>query len=299
MRTSSVFKAFLLCALIMPLALLSLTLHPGQAAGAEAKGKPLRLVYVEWECATATTTMVKLAIEERFGIPVETIPVSAAAMWVGLASGDADAMLTAWLPVTHAEYLKKNKSKLVDLGPLVGGAKIGWVVPDYVTVTSMADLDAYADKFKNRITGIDPGAGLMALSEKAIKAYGLKKMRLEEGSGATMTAALDDAIRRKEWVVVTGWSPHWKFGRWQLRYLEDPKGVLGGEEYIHTFARKGLDKDYPEVYAFLDRFRYDDIGQLQALMDWNSAKGADPVANARRFMKEHPELVKSWFEETQ
>ena len=262
---------------------------------AEKSGKPVRLVYVEWDCAAATTALAKAAIEDRLGLTVETLPVSAAAMWVGVASGDADALLTAWLPVTHGDYLKKNKDKLTDLGPLVSGARLGWAVPDYVPVRSMADLDAEAGKFEKRIVGIDPGAGLMSLSEKAIKTYGIKNLRLEEGSGATMTAALADAIRRNEWIVVTAWSPHWMFGRWPLRYLDDPEKSLGGEEAIHTFARLGLEKDNPQVHAFLDRFHYADIGQLQMLMDWNSAKGADPAANARRFMKENPELVDSWF----
>jgi ABC-type proline/glycine betaine transport systems, periplasmic components len=275
--------------------LTSIASFPVSSAAAQ-KGKPIRLAYVEWDCAAATTALAKAAIEDRLGLAVETIPVSAAAMWVGVAAGDADAMLTAWLPVTHGDYLKKNKDKLVDLGPLVGGARLGWAVPDYVSVQSMADLDASADKFSKRIVGIDPGAGLMMLSEKAIEKYGIKNLRLEEGSGSTMTAALDDAIRRKEWIVVTAWSPHWMFGRWPLRYLDDPEKVLGGEESIHAFARLGLEKDNPSVYAFLDRFNYANINQLQTLMDWNSDKGADPAANARRFMKENPELVNSWFE---
>ncbi|RDD60424.1 hypothetical protein DRB17_18120 [Ferruginivarius sediminum] len=34
---------------------------------------------------------------------------------------------------------------------------------------------------------------------------------------AGMTSSLKRAIEREEWVVVTGWSPHWRFGRWDLR----------------------------------------------------------------------------------
>lgn len=279
---------------IILLAVAFLLAFTDAAQAASKDAKPVRIAYVEWDCARATSNLVKAAIEDRLHRKVELLPVSAGAMWMAVASGDVDATVTAWLPVTHGDYLKRLEGKVRDLGPLVGGARLGWAVPDYVTVNSIAELDAAADRFGGRIIGIDPGAGLMRMSEDAIKAYGLKKMQLVEGSGATMTAALADAIRRKEWIVVTAWSPHWMFGRWQLKYLDDPKGALGGMESIHTVVRKGLDKDMPEVFAFLDRFAYADTAQLQTLMAWNNEEGADPLTNARRFMKEHPALVGSW-----
>lgn len=262
---------------------------------AEAAQKKVTLVYVEWDCAAATSYLAKAAMEEKLGVSVELLPVSAAAMWASVASGDADATLAAWLPVTHANYAKRLKGRFEDLGPLASGARLGWAVPEYVTVTSMEDVSNHAKEFNNTVTGIDSGAGLMMLSEKAMKEYGLNTMQLQDGSGATMVAALNDAIRRKEWIVVTAWSPHWMFGRWNLRYLDDPKKTLGESETINTVVRNGLKKDMPEVYAFLDKFHYTDIGQLQTLMAWNQEKGADLTANAKRFMKENPELVNSWF----
>ncbi|NCC23651.1 MAG: glycine betaine ABC transporter substrate-binding protein [Deltaproteobacteria bacterium] len=258
------------------------------------KGK-VRLAYVEWDCATASTNLAKAVLEEQ-GYEVELFPVAGAAMWQAVGTGDVDAMVTAWLPVTHATYFDKVQDKVENLGPITGGARLGWAVPTYVTISSIEELNANADKFDGKIIGIDPGAGLMGLSEKAIKEYKLDKLELMEGSGATMTAALSDAIKNKKWVVVTAWSPHWMFGRWELKYLEDPKGVLGEEEHIDTIVRKGLKKDMPEVYAILDRFSYDNPNQLQMLMAWNQEKDADPAANAKRFMKENPDLVKKWLD---
>ncbi|WP_353119842.1 glycine betaine ABC transporter substrate-binding protein [Nitratidesulfovibrio sp.] len=279
---------------LMTLAVLLLATQALAAAPMATDGKPVRLAYVEWDCATASTHLAKAVIEDKLGRKVEVLPVSAAAMWMAVATGDVDGMVTAWLPVTHGDYLKKVEGKVKDLGPLVGGARLGWAVPDYVPLKSIEELKANAGKFKGKVIGIDPGSGLMKLSEKAMQEYGLNEMILVEGSGATMTAALDDAIRRKEWIVVTAWSPHWMFGRWKLHYLDDPKKTLGEEERIHTVVRNGLDKDMPDVYAFLDRFRYADANQLETLMAWNQEKGADLMANARRFMKEHPELVREW-----
>jgi glycine betaine/proline transport system substrate-binding protein len=270
--------------------LLMLSLSVPAFAG---KGK-VKIAYVEWDCAAASTNVVKAVLQERMGYEVEIIPVAAAAMWQALGTGDADAMVTAWLPVTHAAYLDKVKGKVENLGPIVGGAKLGWAVPSYVTIDSIAQLNDNADKFNGKIIGIDPGAGLMALSEKVMEEYGLDKMELIEGSGATMTATLANAIRDKEWVVVTAWSPHWMFGKWDLKYLDDPKNVLGEEEHIDTVVRKGLKADMPEVYAFLDKFSWKDTKQLQMVMAWNQEKGSDRYENAVRFIKENKEQVDSW-----
>jgi glycine betaine/proline transport system substrate-binding protein len=263
------------------------------AGSVSAQDKSVRIAYVEWDCAAASTHVVKAALEDM-GYEVEILPVAAAAMWQAVGTGNVDGMVTAWLPVTHADYYERVKNDVEDLGPIVGGAKLGWVVPSYVTINSIAELNDHADQFNGRIIGIDPGAGLMRLSEEAVKEYALTRMELIEGSDATMTAALGNAVDRNQWVVVTGWSPHWMFGVWDLKYLDDPKGILGGEERIHTIVRKGLKEDKPEVYNFLNNFAWKDPNQLQMVMAWNQESGTDRLENAKRFLRENPEQVNSW-----
>ncbi|SMP71256.1 glycine betaine/proline transport system substrate-binding protein [Desulfonatronum zhilinae] len=262
-------------------------------AGTALAKERVRIAYVEWDCAAASTHIVKAALEQM-GYEVEILPVAAAAMWQAVGTGNVDGMVTAWLPVTHADYLERVKGDVEDLGPIVGGAKLGWAVPSYVTIDSIAELDDQADKFNGRIIGIDPGAGLMRLSEEAVKEYDLTRMQLIEGSDATMTGALSTAIDKNDWVVVTAWSPHWMFGVWELKYLDDPKGILGGEEQIHTIVRKGLKEDMPEVYTLLNNFSYKDPNQLQMVMAWNAEPNSDRMENARRFLKENEEQFKSW-----
>ena len=261
------------------------------------ENKTLKIVYVEWDCATASSNLAKAVLEDRLGYKVELLPVPQPILWTSLASGDADAMVTAWLPDTHKEMYAKVKNQVEMLGKLTGGARLGLAVPDYVPLKSVEELSANAAKFKNRIIGIDPGAGIMQLTEKLLKDYNIKNMELVEGSGTIMTSSLADAIRNKEWIVVTAWSPHWMFGRWQLHYLDDPKASLGREEGIYKVGRKGLKKDHPAAWAFLTHFSYTGADQLQQLMAWNQEKGTDPLQNARRFMKAYPEQVNSWLEQ--
>jgi len=285
------FKPFSLLLMAL-LAALSL---PGcsekQQQGKAPAPKKVELVYVEWATEVASTNVVRAVLEQQ-GYKVTVTPVSAAAMWQAVASDDADGMVAAWLPTTHAHYLKKVKDKVKDLGPNLEGTRIGLVVPDYVTIDSINDLNANAERFNHRIIGIDPGAGLMSKTEKVIKEYGLD-FKLVEGSGATMVAALADAIDRQQWIVVTGWTPHWKFARWKLKYLDDPKNVYGKSGEIHTVVRLGLKQDMPKVYRILDRFHWSPQ-EMMALMEKNRHKGADPYENAKQWVADHPDRVKEW-----
>ncbi|MFN2338361.1 MAG: glycine betaine ABC transporter substrate-binding protein [Gammaproteobacteria bacterium] len=260
------------------------------ACGARDKSNEIDLVYVEWASEVASTNVIRVVLEKA-GFDVNMTSVSAAAMWQSVATGDQDAFVAAWLPTTHGHYLERVADQVEDLGPNLEGTRIGLVVPAYVEIDSIEELNRHADRFQGRIIGIDPGAGIMSTTEQAIEEYGLN-LDLLEGSDATMTGALRDAIRNQEWVVVTGWTPHWKEGRWELKYLEDPKGIYGGEEYIHTIVRAGLRDDMPKAHAILDRFHWTPT-QMAELMVMNE-EGGKPYDNARRWLDANPELLQQW-----
>ena len=268
----------------------------GTNTNAGSEKQPVKLLYVEWACATATTHVLADVVENELGHPVELIPVSAALMYEGLANGDGDAMFCSWLPITHKDYMDKLGSKLVNLGPNLNGAKLALVVPDYVDINSIEEMNGVKDKFKGEIIGIDPGAGIMRCADQAIKDYNLD-YKLMEGSDATMVAALKTAIDKKEWVVVTGWIPHWKFARWDLKTLDDSKKSFGEEETINTVVRPGLQEDMPDVYEFFDKFTWtsDDLSRAMILAEENEG---DSKKAAHQWVAENQELVKSWLPAT-
>ncbi|MCI0593538.1 glycine betaine ABC transporter substrate-binding protein, partial [Chromohalobacter sp.] len=110
---------------------------------------------------------------------------------------------------------------------------------------------------------------------------------------ATMTAALDSAIQNKDDIVVTGWTPHWMFARWDLKYLDDPKNVYGDAEHISTIVRKGLEEDMPGAYAILDNFEWTPE-QMGEVMLMNQEEDADPYENAKKWVENHPKVVDEW-----
>ncbi|RKZ41539.1 MAG: glycine/betaine ABC transporter substrate-binding protein [Gammaproteobacteria bacterium] len=263
----------------------------------EADKTWVELTYVEWSSEVASANVIKVVLEE-LDYEVELIAVSAAVMWQAVASGDVDGHVAAWLQSTHAHYLNAVKNKVENLGPNLVGTKIGLVVPQYVTINAIDELKA--NQFNKKIIGIDPGAGLMSKTEQVMEAYQLKDFRLMEGSGATMAAALGDAIKNKRWIVVTGWTPHWMFSRWDLKYLNDPKRIYApsnntdkGEEYISTIVRKGLKEDKPGVYQVLDNFHWK-ATDMEQIMIWNEEKNADPYQNAKRWVEENRDKVEKW-----
>lgn len=266
---------------------------PGDPADAPAgaAAHDVRLAYVDWSSCVAATRVVKAVLEQQ-GFRVETVPLTGSAMYSALAQGTADATVCAWLPSTHAAYYARVRNRVTNLGPNMAGTRIGLVVPDYVSIDAIDQLAAQAGRFGHRVIGIDPGAGEMAIARKAIAIYQLP-LTLVEGTDASMIAALEHAIDEHEWIVVTGWTPHWMWARWKLKYLADPRGSFGGAEDIDTLVRKGLQRDKPKACAVLDGFRWT-AAQMQEVMAADLQPGVDADENARAWVSAHPERVAGW-----
>jgi glycine betaine/proline transport system substrate-binding protein len=209
---------------------------------------------------------------------------------VGLVSGEVDFTTTGWLPHTHAHYWEEYGDQIDYVNENIpGAARIGLVVPAYVTTDSIEEMNDVVDKFGGRIVGIDPGAGIMTRTEQAIEEYDLN-YELVASSSASMAAELGRAIENDEWVVVTGWSPH--CGRWDLKFLDDPKGVYGSAEDIVTLARIDLKTDDPEAYAILQRFRWtsEDIASVMT----DIADGMPEEEAAKKWVENNRDKVDLW-----
>ena len=273
-----------------------ITLGLALALAAPLQAQDVKIGWTAWSDAEFVTKLATKVMEDRMDQEVELIQTDIAPQYQGLASGDIDVMMMSWLPGTHSDYMEKVGSDIVSLGILYGYARLGWAVPTYIPeseLSSIEDLkkDSVREKLDGTITGIDPGAGLTRLSEEAIETYGLDGYNLQISSGAGMTAALERAVNRDEWIVVTGWSPHWKFGAYDLRYLEDPEGVLGSYERVHAMAREGFYQENPEAALFLARMHLD-LDVLQAAMFEAQETSYDEAVD--NFIDEHEDLIDYW-----
>ena len=158
--------------------------------------KKISIAYANWAEGIAMTNLAKVILEDQ-GYRVTLKNADIAPIFTSVASGKADVFMDAWLTVTHADYMEQYGDRLETLGTVYEHAKLGLVVPEYVTIRSIEDLNAHKDQFKGEIIGIDAGAGLMNSADKAVQDYSLG-FDLKSSSGATMVAFLKKSIGRPE-----------------------------------------------------------------------------------------------------
>lgn len=261
------------------------------ACGPKTDEKKIDIAYVNWSEGIAMTNLAKVIFEEQ-GYRVNLLNADLAPVFASLSQKKADVFLDAWLPVTMADYITQYGDKLETLGTVYDNARIGLVVPEYVTINSIEELNQVRARFKGEIVGIDAGAGIMKATDKAIPDYGLD-YKLLTSSGPAMTASLKKAIDKKEWVVVTGWTPHWMFDRFDLKILADPKGIYGGAEKIQVLAWKGFSEKDPFAARLLSNMHLTDA-QISSLMAALEEPGINETDAARKWLETNRDVVSNW-----
>lgn len=109
------------------------------------------------------------------------------------------------------------------------------MVPDYVMVSSIEELSTEKGRFSGQTVDTDTGTGTMKTADQAIKGYELD-CKLITSSGSAMAASLKKATDKKDWIIITGWMPHWMFDCFRLGVLRDPKLIYGNTGSAHTIA---------------------------------------------------------------
>lgn len=247
-----------------------------------------------WDEDVAATYLWKELLEQR-DYTVEVRELDVASTYTGVAQGQVDMYLDAWLPVTHESYWKRYQNDLEILSTWSEGKNL-LAVPTYVPEKSISDLTTNQARYGGRIVGIEAGAGLMrATREQVMPGYGLTGWNLVEGSSAAMLAALDSAIKTEKPIVVTLWQPHWAFSRFDLHVLEDDKDAFGKPDLIQVVATKGYSEANPELAGWMKNFKLSQeqlAGLTLALHD--AGKGQEQVA-AKEWLTQNQAAVDAWF----
>lgn len=270
---------------------LGITLFSCGGSSNESGKEKITILYPNWVEALAYSHLSKVALEEQ-GYEVELTNLDPGLIFAELSKEDSkgDVFMDAWLPNTHKYYWEDYGDKLVKLGESFSEGTTGLVVPSYVTINSIEELNANKEKFGGKIIGIDSGAGIHRDTYDAIEKYGLELEQITS-SGPAMVAALQKATRNEDWIVVTGWKPHLKWTQYDLKFLEDPKGVYP-TDVCAILSRKGFEEDMPQAAGYFKNFNLTDA-QLNDLMSSIADNGEE--AGARKWYEANKAMVDGWY----
>src|SRR5699024_5111906 len=198
-----------------------------QEGNGEAQGGPVTIgVFNGWDEGIAVSELWKYVLDQQ-GYDVSLEYADPAPAFSGVASGDYDFLMDAWLPTTHEDYVAEYGDQMEDLGSWNDEAALTIAVNEDAPITSLDELADNADEFNNRIIGIEPGAGLTRITaDEVIPTYGLEDMEYTTSSTPAMLQELRTAIDGGDNIVVTLWRPHWAYDEFPIRDLEDPEGAL-------------------------------------------------------------------------
>jgi len=281
-----------LVALLIVVSLAFATTSCTNSKKSNSKGtKKVSILYPNWAEGIAFTYLAKVALENN-GYEVELTNLEPGLIYGELSKDNSkgDVFLDAWLPNTHKDYWADYGDKLVKLGESFSNGTTGLVVPAYVTINSITQLNDYKDKFDGKIIGIGGGAGIHANTEKAIKEYKLDFEQITS-SGPAMVASLEKAIANNQWIVVTGWKPHFMWATNDLKYLDDPKHVYP-KDACTIISRRGFKEDMPKAAQFFENFNLTE-DQLYSLM--SQIRENDEEQGAQNWYDANKALVNGWF----
>jgi len=210
---------------------------------AQAQDKVIKMgsiAYVD----TLPIALISKKMLEQEGFKVElTEFTEQGILFAALAKGDIEITANYINYVTFDHWKKYNK-RLERISAVSHGLYQPLVVPSYVPINSLEELNSVAEQMEGKIIGIETGSALYKETELAVKAYGLN-YRVVGGSTPAMIAQLQSALERKAPIVTMLWDPTWMMAKFDVKFLKDPKGIFAPPQTKHWIANKGWSAKNP------------------------------------------------------
>jgi glycine betaine/proline transport system substrate-binding protein len=260
-----------------------------QQNGGNNEGVTINFGVTPWTSTVPPTKVAKLLLEDM-GYTVNETKADAGGVYTGLARGDLDVFMDAWLPVMHANYMEKYGDKLDDTAVSYAEGELGWVIPAYVDgIESVEDIKGKEELFGGKMYGIEEGAGMTVTSREMIEKLGLDLEYVASSEGG-MLAQAQRLMENEEPVLFLGWRPHPMFVNYDLKVLKSPEDYFQTSE-VHVITNNELKDEAPEAYEFLSNWKMDvkDIEEMIVKID----EGQDPEDVAQEWIDNHEDEVKA------
>jgi glycine betaine/proline transport system substrate-binding protein len=259
--------------------------------------KQLRFADIGWTDLTVTNALAT-AMLRPLGYTTSPVRVSVPISFVGLQKKQVDESLGYWWPNEEAAIKPyvADKSIMVLPTPNLDGAMSSLAVPTYEAeagLKSYKDLARYYDKLGGKIYGIESGSSANNGLRKLIasNAYGLGKFTLVESSEASMLAAVNRAVRMKQWIVFWGWQPHPMNEDIQMTYLQSDESSARAAR-VYTAVASDFMTRCPNAARLISNLQFS--VPMESQLMGKVSQGDDANRVALGYLKQHPEVVSRW-----
>ncbi len=300
------------------------------ASVSTASAADLVLGMPNWPAAVATSNVLKVVIEENFGLEVELQNGTNPIIFEAMDQGSMHLHPEVWMPNQqnlHDRYVKERGSVVMNDNPVQ--AVQGMCVPSYVVeqydIRSIEDLTdpekmAIFDKDGNGTPEIwigAPGWASTVIERIRAKSYGYDQvLDLQEYDGTVAWGALGSAIEAGEPWLGFCYDPHFIFVAYDLTFLEEPAhdpetwhivqptddpawleksrastAWKGATLHLHYAA--SIRENFPEVAAMLDAYEM----PSEAISEMGYAltlEDMDPAVFARKWVDENQDVILAW-----
>lgn len=261
-------------------------------AASAAQAADLVLGVPNWPAANATSNILKVVIEENFGLEVELQNGTNPIIFEAMDTGSMHLHPEVWLPNQanlHNKFVNENQSVVMNENPVqaVQGMCVTQYTADTYGITSIDDLTdpdkmAVFDKDGNGTPEVwigAPGWASTVIEKIRAKSYGYDQtMELKEYDGTVAWGELGAAAAADEAWMGFCYEPHFIFVAYDLVYLDEPEhdpetwtiiqptddpawlekseastAWKGATLHLHYAA--SVREDYPEVAAMLDNYQ--------------------------------------------
>lgn len=271
------------------------------AQAAEQSCSTVKMADPGWSDIAATNAIAGFLLDGMgYKAKVDTLAVPIA--YGGLKDGQMDVFLGNWMPAQQGFYDKfVATGDVTQLSKNLEGTEFTLAVPDYVYdagVKDFADLNKFADKFKKKVYGIGSGAPANLSIQEIIKKneFGLGDWKLVESSEQAMLAEVQRNVKKKEFVVFLGWTPHPMNVQIKgMHYLTGGEKYFGATGSVFTLTRKGYAEACPNVAKLLTNLTFTQDMENSIMADVTNNKVTNAAA-VKSWIKANPAVLDKWLD---
>jgi glycine betaine/proline transport system substrate-binding protein len=291
-----------------------------------AQTKPITFGDFTWDSVQFHNRVAGFLIENGWERDVNYMVVQEIPGFVGMERGDLQLAMEAWVDNSSYWDADRDEDKMVSLGKNYPDAPQGWYVPTYMIegdeergiepmapdLKSVKDLPRYWELFKNRDVNEKgkfyngpSGWVISTINKKRLHEYGLEEtfQNVYTGSAAALATAIAEAYEKGEAVLAYYWEPTPILGMYDMTKLEEPpydpevwkesRACAIPNCRVYKIANTTFLKENPTIKAMLERYKTT-LALTNEALAYMKENNTGPEEAARWFLKEHPDLWKSW-----